>query len=327
MNLLRWIKEHAFVVDSNEVTFARLGFEPGDVDTQQRLETVARTFVSGVNTALRETNLERLAESLDATAAELRGFAFEGAAMGLTLMDKLAPWRSSRLQSFIAGPARSYTYLAYIGAGVALARMRSGVEGFRRNTDPVLSWLAVDGYGFHEGFFRTHQAVRKQKIPGKLKGYARRAFDQGLGRSLWFINCADPHRIAACVAAFPPARHADLWSGLGLACAYAGGVPESTIAFLRDRAGMHASQMAQGAAFAALARLQVGNPAPHTDLACRILCNCPADAAGRMAVTESEHLPLDAEEPSYEIWRRRLHAQFDLADSLYLHSQPAANAG
>src|SRR3712207_8380154 len=47
--------------------------------------------------------------------------------------------------------------------------------------------------------------------------------DQGLGRSLWFVQGADVRRIPATVNAFPAERRPDLWSGLGLACGYAGG--------------------------------------------------------------------------------------------------------
>ena len=93
----------------------------------------------------------------------------------------------------------------------------------------------MDGYGFHEGFFSRHRYVDEQIVPAHLSSYARRIFDQGLGRSIWFSAGADVERIAAMIAAFPQARQADLWIGIGVACGYVGGVDRATIEALRER--------------------------------------------------------------------------------------------
>jgi hypothetical protein len=146
-----------------------------------------------------------------------------------------------------------------------------------------------------------------------LAGYARRAFDQGLGRSLWFVEGADPGRLEAALAAFDPARRGDLYAGLGLASAYAGGVDREALARLRTVAGSHGSALAQGAAFAAKARQRAGNLMPHTELACQQLCGMSAEAAAAVTDQCLENLPLTAPEPAYEHWRRRIQAHFQNA--------------
>src|SRR5436305_1533336 len=80
------------------------------------------------------------------------------------------------------------------------------------------------------------------------------AFDRGLGRGRWFICGASPDRLREMIAGFPETRHGDLWSGVGLACAYAGGVDESTLRAVQRLAGPHRFAMGQGTAFAAKAR-------------------------------------------------------------------------
>ena len=82
----------------------------------------------------------------------------------------------------------------------------------------------MDGYGFYEGFFSWRRTVEEKVIPSRLAGYARRAFDHGLGRSLWFSTGANVDRIVVTIGAFPESRQGDLWAGIGLACAYAAGV-------------------------------------------------------------------------------------------------------
>ena len=71
--------------------------------------------------------------------------------------------------------------------------------------------------------------------------------------------------------------------GVGLACAYAGGVDREAIEALLTSARAYRAPLAQGAAFAAKARERAGIPASHTDLACRIIWGMPAleDALAR----------------------------------------------
>jgi hypothetical protein len=176
--------------------------------------------------------------------------------------------------------------------------------------DRLLGWLALDGYGFHEGYFHWRKSVEEARPPRRVEGYARHAFDQGLGRSLWFVRGADVGRIAATVGRFPRERRPDLWSGVGLAAAYAGGAGEGALEALRAAAGRHLPEVAQGAAFAAKAREHGGIPAGHTETACRVLCGVPAAAAARVTDTALEGLPADSAVPAYDAWRRRIQDHF-----------------
>src|SRR5262249_18493481 len=148
--------------------------------------------------------------------------------------------------------------------------------------------------------------VLRGEIPGALDGYAQRAFDQGLGRSLWFGEGADPGRIAAAISKLAPGRRADLWSGVGLAAAYAGGVGAAALDSLRRNAEAFAPHVAQGAAFAAKARERAGNPAPHTALACRVLCGLDCAEAARVTDEALDPLPEDGKDPAFEVWRARV---------------------
>jgi hypothetical protein len=127
--------------------------------------------------------------------------------------------------------------MAHVGAGWAFARLCRNIGRPLARLDPLLRWLAVDGYGFHEGYFHCHRYIERPTRPARLSGYALRVFDQGLGRSLWFVYGADIARISSAIATFTPERRADLWSGTALACSYAGGVERAAIEALREAAG------------------------------------------------------------------------------------------
>jgi hypothetical protein len=311
------IRRRLFGISPDETKFERRGFSPPDPAVQRHLETAGGGFVRGYNTALAEPQADELALRLNDVDFLYRGFAFEGAAMALALLDLITPWNRGRLQRFIDSPhGDAHLYMVHIGAGWAIARLPWARRNFERalaRYHPLYGWLALDGYGFHQGFFYTHQYVGCQQAPRGLSPHAARVFDQGLGRSMWFSQGADSARIAVAISAFPKSRHSDLWSGAGLAASYAGGVGRGVLEDLRERSATHASHLAQGAAFAAKARQRAGNPADHTALACDVFCRTTADEAAKVTDDCLENLPDDAAEPAYQVWRGRISECFSLA--------------
>jgi hypothetical protein len=265
---------------------------------------------------------------------ELQGFAFEGAGMALALLDRVTPWQRTRLPVFLRGPGAPHAYMVTIGAGWAWARLGSRL-GFRTGSktdgaladmDPLLRWLAFDGYGFHEGFFQPGRTIERQARPAAIRGHARRVFDSGVGRSLWFVSCADPEAVARRIGSFEPARQADLWAGVGLACSYAGCASDDGIDRLRELSAKHRSALAQGAAFAAKARLRADLPAEHTARAVERICRCSVELAAKVCDAElpASVSPLDRNDaiPSFELWRSGIRANFERA----LHAEGQTQA-
>jgi hypothetical protein len=306
------LRKQLFHIDTAEASFARRGFRCNDNQTRQRLEEIGSTFLLGYDAAIEESDLSILAKQLNSMDQELRGFAFEGAAMGLTLLDSLTPWNKGRLLKFITGPGARHVYMVHVGSGWAIARLpwlRLNLKNYLRRLDPLLCWLALDGYGFHEGYFNWPRYVEEQQLPRQLSAYGLRAFDQGLGRSLWFVEGADVDRIPLTIKRFPLYRRADLWSGIGLACAYAGGAGSSAIFAIHNAATSYVEHLAQGAAFAAKARQLAGNESDHTDLACRIFAGVSANQAAAITDKALTDLTGDEKQPAYEVWRERIRTK------------------
>jgi enediyne biosynthesis protein E3 len=285
-----------------EVTFARRRFRVPRESVRLRLERVGESFLHGYHAALLGDGMEILSVRLSDVELEFRGFAYEGAAMAIDLLDQLAPWRKPRLQALLEGPGAPHTYMVHVGIGWSMARLPLRLERRLSRLDPVLRWLALDGYGFHEGYFDWPRYADGAAPPKRLSDYELRAFDQGLGRSLWFVGGADPDWITKTVAGFAESRRADLWSGVGLACAYAGGADAWEVKCLRGAANICYLHLAQGAAFAAAARSRAGNPAAHTEVACQLLCDLSAQEAAAVS-DETRLLAREDSEPAYEVWR------------------------
>lgn len=251
------IRRRLFGIERREVTFARRGFWADSPAAVAQLERAGASFVDGYHLALHNPGSSSLGVALDRVESQWRGFAFEGAGMALALLDLVTPWNRSRLATFLEGPGEAHVYMVTIGAGWAWARMGprlARIDTERRRLDPILGWIALDGFGFHEGYFHTERTVVRQTRPDQIGGYGARVFDTGVGRSLWFVEGANPERVAAQVGEFAPDRHADLWAGLGLAATYACGVSNRAIDRLVELSGAHRGSLAQGSAFAAKAR-------------------------------------------------------------------------
>lgn len=311
--MLGQVRKHIFGISPKETSVVERGFTVSDPVVKERLEEIGRAFVAGYHAALLDPNPAALAARLHQLAPELHGFAFEGAGMGLTLLDILSPWRRTHLRDFLAGPGDLHAYIVQVGAGWALARLRRPVENWLDRLDPTVKWLALDGYGFHDGYFHWPRYLEKQEEPAQLSGYARRGFDLGLGRSLWFVKGANVERVIETLAPFPINRQRDIWSGVGLAAAYAGGVDRPTLEQLTVAAADFRPNLAQGVIFAAGTRHRAGNPAAHTDLACQTICRMSFAEAARCFTTTGTDLPnpsSERETPAFEIWRQRIQAQF-----------------
>lgn len=309
-----------FGIPLAEVRVERRGFRVTRAETRERLEAIGETFVFGYHSALEASGLAALERALEGVPAERRGFAYEGAAMALAIVDSLARWRRPVWRAFLDGPGERHAYMVHVGAGWAMARLGALAGRVERVMDPMLRSLAYDGFGFHEAYFHASRWSSGAPAPRRFAADERHAFDQGLGRGFWFVEGADPERVAQRIAAFAPERRDDLWSGVGLASAYAGAIGPTALEDLRARAGSHAPWLAQGAAFAAKARLRAGNPAAHTRAACAVLAGVDDPSAARVT---DEAL---ARASDYEDWRRRVRDQLGsiVAHGSFAHAASAA---
>ncbi|MFV2118590.1 DUF1702 family protein [Streptomyces sp. Act-28] len=268
------------------------------------LQRAGEAFLTGFHAALNVRDLPGLVAEVDLLPVERRGFAYEGAGMACAVLDLLTGARGNRCAALMAGPAVRYPHLVQIGTGWAYARLRSRPRHGSPGAGPPECWLAWDGYGFHQGFFAPDRVIGRQHVERGLTNDQRAVRDQGLGRALWFHECADPDGIALRVAEFPPPRRGDLWSGVGLAATYAGGATPEELRRLTEVAREHRAELAQGSAFACKAHHFSGAVPVHTVEAARALTGGPVEEAAHWTDRARAALgPAPAGIDDYQRWR------------------------
>jgi hypothetical protein len=298
------------------------GFHVKDPDAKGLLETIGRAFLTGYAYAAEAKTADEARVRLDEIPTRFRGFAYEGAAMGFAVLDALPGGGSRRLTDFVAGAGADHIYMVYVGMGWAMARVPRLRWTKISTPDPLLRWLVLDGYGFHQAYFHTRSYVEQQyqapSFPWPRSGsgpYVPRVIDQGIGRALWFVAGTDTELVASAVEKFAEHRRADLYSGVGLAATYAGGATEKELRGLWQRAGDYRPQLALGCAFAAEARLRADLLVPHVELACQVFCDMPAAKAAYVCAEKLPAEPILPDDgalaiPSYEVWRQGIADEF-----------------
>jgi enediyne biosynthesis protein E3 len=317
MNALRVLRRKLMTPNRTATSLEVRGFHIKSPEARELLETVGGTFLDGFGSAAEARTPAEAVASLEAVPTRFRGFAYEGAAMAFAVRDALRPGGGRNVERFLAGAGASHIYMAYVGVGWAMARLPRIRWSTLHSPDPLLRWLVLDGYGFHQAYFRTRRYVydhyEDTSLPWRnvaAREYASRAIDQGIGRAMWFVGGTDIDAVTGLVERFPVSRRADLYSGIGLAATYAGGATETELRALWEHAKDYQPQLAQGAAFAAGARGMANLICPHNEMATTVFCGQPVALARKVTEETMVNLPADGSEPAYEVWRRRISAAF-----------------
>ena len=260
---LKAIRKQVLGLSLSEVSFQTRGF--GEVnEARQRLELVAKTVVQGYNDAVEHGAGKDLEIQSLLIRDELSGFYNEGLGMGLYALDYFSIRKKDKFWEFVNGHGHRHEYMAYIGAGLAAGVFGLPFKWFLEKADPTSGCLMLDGIGFYHAYFKTKKTISRFYIPESIANdafYLER-FDNGVGRALWFYNSGDPVKIARTISGFLEQRRAALWSGVGLAATYAGGVSTEKIKLLKRLSGEYSTLLAQGAVLATHTRQRAQNPRP-----------------------------------------------------------------
>ncbi|MFE0023809.1 DUF1702 family protein [Amycolatopsis sp. NPDC059021] len=310
-DIFRAVRRKVLTPSTAQTRFDIRGFHEKDAVSRYLLEAVGHAFLEGYGIAVGSRSMRDTIAQLASIPDQFRGFAYEGAGMGLAILDSLRMRGSCRIAQLLqTEPGAEQRYLVYVGIGWAMARLPRFCWPRAKRMDPLLRWLVLDGYGFHQGYFHTRKYVHEQhqnlslSWPDKACGrYANRVVDQGIGRAIWFVGGTDPDEVAAIIEKFPEMRRSDLYSGAGLAATYAGGVTREELVRFRGHAGAHLPALAQGSAFAAEARVSGGFVAPYTEHATSVFCGTTPENAARVTRETQPADPLDGDLPAYEAWR------------------------
>jgi flavin-dependent dehydrogenase len=180
----------------------------GDGPARARTERAVLAFARGAQLARALADLGALGQAL----ALEHEISWEGAGV-VTALD-------GRFEALLAAEREHAAWL-YIGLGWADALTLRGAVVPARDADEA-AWLRLDGCGFWLGL--RHGARIGEASHRPASEHAAAYFDQGVGRSLYFVHGGAAAALERAVAARGQRRARALWIGVGIAAQITGGI-------------------------------------------------------------------------------------------------------
>lgn len=240
--------------------------------------------------AVGDDDLVHLVKSFDSLKMTERVVACEGAFTAAICLDISKPLDFSRADQ-LANLAPTHIAGLGLGVGHALSTLGVAADISPSIAENYLGWLALDAYGMHEGYFRWFDSVHNMRVPKGLSPLAQEAFDQGLGRGLWFIAECDAETISNLVGRFPVTRRSSLWRGIGLMTGFWGAEDEKEIKRLLRFSGPFRAFFQQGIAQAVHMRFEMDEIVDHTDAACEIALGASTEEMATFASELIQTIP------------------------------------
>jgi enediyne biosynthesis protein E3 len=298
----------ALTIKPSNIDLIRLGFEIDSAHPQgQHLQLIANTFASGFNSVVNE-----FTDTCNEIDSSFRGFFQEGAAMAYALSDSLFLRKKQQLMILdFMRQEPDYCYLHHVGIGWAFAKIPWARAILFKQLDPLLCWLALDGWGFHDTFFNKKRALNVN-FPIAIKGNARDIYCQGVGRALWFVKGSDPIKINQYIRLQKKNYQPALWSGVGLAATYAGYhcANDESLILLKRFSGQYLKHLQQGVVFAAQAASHGQTDNMLTRRTCEVLTGHSIELLSEICKKSKKLLPKSASADTYQLWRKKISDNF-----------------
>ena len=247
--------------------------------TLQNTEKIRSVFLETQLFYAKHDNLPALIAYLEQTEKEFSSIAYESASMAIALKSFEADTFPHEWLLFASGAAAAHHAQVYVGLGWAIAKFNFPFLTAVKKLDSRFYFRIADGCGYYDGSFKHRRTVTNKELPVYLPTAAMPMYDQGVGRSIWYTEKADIHKICSKIETFATSRHADIWRGVGIAVAYVGGCDDADLKTLLQHAATNGFQLACGAALAARSRMMANTMTADTKRCSRLWFTLTVDDA------------------------------------------------
>lgn len=218
----------------------------------ERIDLIVSTFQKGRGLEASASTIDELISELNEIEPRYRSVGFEGASMGIAISKKFE-WAEFHEK------ANHHSTQIHIGLGWAIGEQDWNIDEALEAIDPEMRTKVLDGVGYWFGLFRRRLTIRTQGVPEQITTEFQSGFDNGVGRSVWYISKGDPEMANKIISSFPEERRGDLWFGIGVASIYVGGFPEAMTSELKALSDNNSDSFEDGIASANTSLAEAGN--------------------------------------------------------------------
>ena len=152
-----------------------------------RVEKIKQIFLAAQSFTQQQTDLNAVIIRLEKTENEFRSVAYEGASVAIAMQDFSGDAGLNKWRIFLEGAGAKYATQIYVGLGWAIAQQRISTLPVIETLHPLMQFRVLDGYGYYDGVCRQRSSIISKQIPAGFEGRFLSGYDQGIGRSLWYI--------------------------------------------------------------------------------------------------------------------------------------------
>lgn len=190
---------------------------------EKRIDIIQSSFQAGKLEAERLGLISNF-EFDQSIPKEFISVAFEGFSMGIAVKSIIEKQSLTDWRLFFENHGLKHASQVYVGLGWALCQLNQPLEKILKTIDAKWKLRVLDGYGYCSALLKRRSTIRNQEIPENLPRQLQAGFNQGVGRSLWYIVKGDIERLKHIIELFENDRHSDLWRGIGIAVTFVGGI-------------------------------------------------------------------------------------------------------
>ena len=276
---------------------------------QGKMDTIQNTFLHVQDIFFESPDWKNHVAELESTDIEFRSIGYESASMSIALEDLKQGEQFTNWFRFLNEAASTHATQVHVGLGWAFAQGLKTPLTYLQELNPMMRYRVLDGYGYYEGIFRRRRSIINHLKLNVEDVVASAALDQGIGRSIWYLNKGIIDDAKMMIEGFAIERHKDLWRGLGIAIAYVGGCDEEMLQEIFSKADSYKTQLATGAVMALVSRDSAKYISADTELACEVWCKQNAEQILELNYSIKSKMDLESDD-AYVKWIEALENSF-----------------
>ena len=279
------------------------------ISVEGKMDAIQNTFLRAQDVFFESPDWKRHVAELESTDIEFRSIGYESASMSIALEDLKQGEQLTNWLHFLNEAASAHSTQVHVGLGWTFAQTLKNPITYLLELNPMMRYRVLDGYGYYEGIFRRRRSILSHLKLQVEDTVASAALDQGLGRSIWYLNKGNIDDAKTMIESFAIERQKDLWRGLGIAIAYVGGCDEEILNEIFSKSKHYKPQLATGALMALVSRDAAKYISPDTELACKVFCNKTAEQILELNYSVKNKLNLQSDD-AYAKWIEELEQCF-----------------